>query len=224
MKLSDIKAPKGANKNAKRIGRGHGSGWGKTAAKGHKGQNSRSGGGTRPGFEGGQMPLHRRIPKFGFTNIFRKQYAEVKLSDLERVTADVIDRDALDEAGLIRDGKDGVKILGDGEISRALTVKVEKVTKGAREKIEAAGGTVELIAKTPRPFEVDAAKAAKKVEGDVIDLESLKKVGLVPEDVTRVRIVKRGNLKDAKTFKVSQVSNAARRAIARTHGKIEEIG
>lgn len=144
MKLSDLSPPKGARKNRKRKGRGVGSGWGKTAGRGSKGQKSRSGGGVRAGFEGGQMPLHRRLPKRGFTNIFRKEYAVINVRDLDRFEAGaVIDQGVLKEAGLIS-GKSGlVKILGQGEMKKSFTIKVDKVSKTAREKIEAAGGTVE---------------------------------------------------------------------------------
>ncbi|RJO73241.1 MAG: 50S ribosomal protein L15 [Myxococcales bacterium] len=223
MKLSDIRAPKGANRDRKRIGRGYGSGQGQTAGKGHKGQRARSGGKMRASFEGGQMPLHRRLPKFGFTPKFPKVYAEVKLSALIDIQADVIDLKALTEAGLIRGTKlDGVKILGNGEIERAVTVRVEKVTDGARRKIEAAGGKVELIELSPRPMWIDAARAAK-LKDEVIDIDALKRARLVPEGVTRVHIVKRGILKTAKTFRVFSVSRQARRAIEAVGGKIEEI-
>ena len=221
MKIHEIRAPKGANKNRKRIGRGNASGWGKTAGRGENGQNSRSGGGVRPGFEGGQMPLQRRIPKFGFTNIFRKLWAEVKLSDIEMLDSDVIDYEILFEAGLLRSGIDGVKILGNGEITRAVTVRVEKVTKGAREKIEAAGGKVELVETPERHFELDVGKASR-IDSDVIDLETAKKAGLAPEGVEKVRLVKRGIMKDSKTFRFNDVSRSARRAIRISGGKIEE--
>ncbi len=224
MNLQDIRAPKGARKDRKRIGRGHASGWGKTAGKGHKGQNARSGGGVRPGFEGGQMPYYRRIPKFGFTNIFRKEFAEVKLSDLGKIEADVIDSSILVEAGIARSGLDGVKIIGTGEIEKAVTLRVQKVTKGARKKIEEAGGTIELIDPETPIYHVDVAKAARKIQAGVIDEEQLRKVGLIPEEVKRFKLVKRGILKDARTFRVAEISASARRAIKVTGGKIEEIG
>ena len=222
MKLNEIHAPKRSSRKTKRLGRGTGSGQGGTCGKGHKGQRSRSGAGIRPGFEGGQMPLHRRIPKFGFANIFRKQYAEVKLSDIEALGQDIINADVLIDAGLVQSGVDGVKILGNGEITRPVTVRVDKVTRDARRKIETAGGVVELIEKEPRPLEVAASRAAKAVKGDVIDLEALKKAGLVPGDTARVRIVKRGILRDARTFRKLQVSRAARRVIMALGGRIEE--
>jgi len=143
MRLHDLKRPKGAVKERKRVGRGPGSGNGKTAGRGHKGQLARSGGSSRPGFEGGQMPLHRRIPKVGFHNPFRKEYACINVQDLNRfedgteITAAV-----LLEMGLIKKLKDGVKVLGKGELERKLVVAVQRVSHGAREKIEALGGEV----------------------------------------------------------------------------------
>ncbi len=143
MKLHDLSPPKGARKNRKRKGRGVGSGWGKTAGRGNKGQNCRSGGGVRAGFEGGQMPLHRRLPKRGFTNIFRTKYSVINIRDLERFEAgSVIDSEVLKATGLVSGKNALVKILGQGELKKALTIKVDKVSKSAKEKIEAAGGTV----------------------------------------------------------------------------------
>ncbi len=223
MNLKDITAPKGANRSRKRIGRGHGSGSGKTAGKGHKGQKARSGGYVRPGFEGGQMPLQRRLPKFGFTNIFRKQWAEISLSSLNDIEGDVIDTEMLADLGMVKAAHDGVKILSNGEISRAVTVRVEKITKSAKEKIEAAGGTVELIEPTVRPFEVEVSKI-EKLADSVIDMDVLKKAGLVAEDVQRVRLVKRGAIKSAKTIRLPFVSRSARKAVLAVGGKIEEIG
>ncbi|MDX1775331.1 MAG: 50S ribosomal protein L15 [Desulfobulbales bacterium] len=142
--LSNLSPKKGTNRERKRVGRGQGSGRGRTATRGHKGSKSRSGYGVRPGFEGGQMPLQRRLPKRGFNNIFRKEYAIVKIQDLEVFdTGSRVDRDALVEAGLIRKKTDPVKLLANGELSKSLTVAVDKVSKSARIKIEAAGGTVE---------------------------------------------------------------------------------
>lgn len=146
MDLSNLKPVAGSTKNRKRLGRGPGSGTGKTSGKGHKGQNSRSGGGVKPGFEGGQMPLQRRVPKRGFTSLNKKVYALVKISDLELFEADsVIDLEAFGKAGLVANLRDGVKILGDGELTKALTVKAHKFSKSAAQKIEAAGGKVEVI-------------------------------------------------------------------------------
>ena len=146
MKLHELKPAEGTNKNKKRIGRGTASGQGKSAGKGQKGQNSRSGGGVRLGFEGGQMPLYRRLPKVGFTNIFRKEFAVVNISDLERFeNGTLVTIEALKEAGLVKDAKNGVKILGTGELSKSLTVQVNKFSKSAAEKIAAAGGKVEVI-------------------------------------------------------------------------------
>ena len=146
MDLSNLKPALGSTKNRKRIGRGPGSGTGKTAGKGHKGQNARSGGGVKPGFEGGQMPLQRRLPKRGFTPLTRKVYALVNLRDLDLFEAGaVVDTAALGQAGLVGKVGDGIKILGDGELTKALTVKAHKFSKSAQEKIEAAGGKAEVI-------------------------------------------------------------------------------
>lgn len=145
MKLHELKPAKGATHATKRLGRGIGSGTGKTAGKGHKGQNARSGGGVRPGFEGGQIPLARRMPKRGFTNIFKKEYVVLNVRDLERFDNDaVVNYESLFEVGLIKTIKDGVKILGTGELTKALTVKVDKVSPAAADKIVAAGGKVEV--------------------------------------------------------------------------------
>lgn len=146
MKLQDLKSAPGSRKAPKRVGRGCGSGTGKTAARGQKGQKSRSGGGVRPGFEGGQMPLARRLPKRGFTNIFAKEYAVVNVSDLNRFEdgADV-DVIAVIDAGLAKKAYDGLKVLGNGDLSKKLNVKAAKFTKTAEEKIKAAGGSAEVI-------------------------------------------------------------------------------
>ena len=148
MKLHELKPNKGgAVKATKRLGRGTGSGQGKTAGKGHKGQNARSGKGTRLGFEGGQMPIYRRLPKRGFTNIFAKEYAVVNLSVLnDRFEENTeVTPELLLEAGILKKLHDGVKILGDGELTKKLTVKANKFSKSATEKIEANGGKVEVI-------------------------------------------------------------------------------
>ena len=143
LSLNTLSPSKGARKAKKRIGRGPGSGFGKTAGRGHKGARSRSGYTSKPGFEGGQMPLHRRLPKRGFTNIFKKEYAIVSLSDLDRFEAGtVINRDTLLEAGIIKKTDELVKVLANGQISKAVTVEVDKINQGARDKIVAAGGTV----------------------------------------------------------------------------------
>ena len=146
MKLHELKPAEGSTKDRKRIGRGVGSGWGKTAGRGSKGQNSRAGGGTKPGFEGGQMPLTRRIPKRGFNNIFRQAWTIVNLRDLNRFPADaVVDKDALQAAGLVKNQVKRIKVLGQGEVSVPLVVKVQAVSSQARSRIEAAGGRVEVI-------------------------------------------------------------------------------
>ncbi|MEG0229739.1 MAG: 50S ribosomal protein L15 [Eubacterium sp.] len=147
MKLHELSPAPGAAKEAKRKGRGAGSGNGKTAGKGHKGQNARSGGGVRPGFEGGQMPLQRRLPKRGFNNdIFATVYATVNVSDLNERFEDgaTVDTEALKAIGLIKKPLDGVKVLGNGEITKKLTVIAAKFSDTAKEKIEAAGGKVEV--------------------------------------------------------------------------------
>lgn len=146
MDLSNLKPALGSTKDRKRIGRGHGSGTGKTAGKGHKGQKARSGGSIKAGFEGGQMPMHRRLPKRGFKSLDKKVYALVNLRDLELFEADsVVDVQALGKAGLVKKVEDGIKILGDGELTKALTVKAHKFSKSALEKIAAAGGKAEVI-------------------------------------------------------------------------------
>ena len=146
MKLNELKPSPGSRKARKRLGRGQGSGYGSTSGKGHKGQNSRSGGGVRPGFEGGQMPLQRRLPKRGFTNIFAAKTVVVNLRDLNRFEAgSVVDEAELLRRGLIKGRYDLIKVLGSGELGKALTLKVNKISAGARTKVEAAGGTVELI-------------------------------------------------------------------------------
>lgn len=146
MKLCELSPAVGSTKAPKRVGRGHGSGTGKTAGKGHKGQNARSGGGVRPGFEGGQMPLYRRLPKRGFHNKFANNFVEVNVKDLERFDANAeITAEVLKEAGVISKICDGVVILGNGEITKPLTIKAKKFTKSAEEKIVAAGGKVQVI-------------------------------------------------------------------------------
>lgn len=146
MKLHELKAASGATKAPKRKGRGTATGQGKTAGRGMNGQNSRSGGGTRPGFEGGQMPLYRRIPKRGFTNIWRKEYTVLNVDDLNRFDAgSEITPEFLREKGIVKQMGDGIKILGDGKLEKSVTVKAHKFSKTAIEKIEAAGGKAEVI-------------------------------------------------------------------------------
>lgn len=146
MKLHELSPAPGSVKKAYRKGRGAGSGNGKTAGKGHKGQKARTGGGVRPGFEGGQMPLQRRIPKRGFNNIFGTQYAVVNVSDLEQFDNDtVVTTELLMEAGLVKKTLDGVKILGNGELTKKLTVNAKAFSASAKEKIEKAGGKAEVI-------------------------------------------------------------------------------
>lgn len=148
MRLHELRPPKGARKARKRVGRGEGSGVGKTCGRGTKGQRSRSGGGVPPGFEGGQMPLQRRLPKRGFTNIFKKRYALVNLRDLARFEAgSVIDPEGLAAAGLIKKPTEKVKLLGQGSLDRSLTLKVHGASAKARAAVESAGGSVEIIVK-----------------------------------------------------------------------------
>lgn len=146
MRLNELSPASGARKKKKRLGRGPGSGHGTTSGRGSKGLKSRSGGRARPGYEGGQMPIHRRLPKFGFKNIFKKEYDVINIRDLSRfASGDVVDEAALIKKNLIKGAKDGVKLLGNGEISIPLTIKVHLVSKGAKQKIEAAGGKIEVI-------------------------------------------------------------------------------
>ena len=146
MKLHELKYTEGARRNSKRIGRGHGSGWGKTAGKGSKGQNARSGGGVALGFEGGQTPIWRRLPKRGFTNFTRKEFSIVNIELLTRFEDGTeVTPELLKQAGLVRKELDGVKILGVGELEKKLTVKANKFSKSAVEAIEKAGGKVEVI-------------------------------------------------------------------------------
>ena len=146
MKLHELTPAAGSSRPKRRVGRGLGSGLGKTSGRGQKGQNSRSGGGVRPGFEGGQMPLYRRLPKRGFTNIFAKEYAEVNVSQLNRFEdGATVDPVSLIEAGILKNVRDGIRILGNGTLERKLTVIANGFTKSAEEKIVAAGGKVEVI-------------------------------------------------------------------------------
>jgi large subunit ribosomal protein L15 len=159
MSLHQLKAPKGAHRRKTRVGRGQASGLGKTAGRGGKGQKARSGNMHFEGFEGGQMPLQRRLPKFGFKNVFRLDYEEVKVGDLEGLSG-TLDAAALKAAGLIRGNRDGVVVLGGGELKSPVTVKVNRITAGARATIEGAGGKVELL--PPLQTMHQKAKAAKR--------------------------------------------------------------
>ena len=146
MKLHELKPTDGARKDKTRVGRGTGSGCGKTSGRGHKGQKARSGGGVRPGFEGGQMPIYRRLPKRGFKNIWRKEYAEVNVETLNLFDdGTTVDAVVLVEAGILKNVLDGVRILGNGELTKKLDVKAQGFTKSAKEKIESAGGTAEVV-------------------------------------------------------------------------------
>ena len=146
MNLHELKPADGARKKEVRVGRGIGSGVGKTCGRGHKGQKARSGGGVRPGFEGGQMPIYRRLPKRGFKNVWAKKYAEVNVETLNRFDdGSEVDAVALVEYGILKNVLDGIKILGNGEVTKKLTVRAQAFTKSAKEKIEAAGGTAEVI-------------------------------------------------------------------------------
>ncbi len=146
MRLDELKPAAGSTFTVKRVGRGIGSGTGKTSGKGHKGQNARSGGGVRPGFEGGQMPLYRRLPKRGFKNIFAKQYVTINIEALEAFEDGTeVTEQLLLEKGIVKKTLDGVKLLGRGELTKKLTVKVTKYTESAKEKIEKAGGKAEVM-------------------------------------------------------------------------------
>jgi large subunit ribosomal protein L15 len=146
VKLHELKPAPGSTQAKKRVGRGMGSGLGKTSGRGHKGAKARSGGGKGPGFEGGQMPLQRRLPKYGFVNIFSKEYACVNVKDLEVFEdGSLVNFDVLKERGLIKKGKDGLKILGDGELTKKLNVEAVKFTASAKEKIEKAGGAAKEV-------------------------------------------------------------------------------
>jgi large subunit ribosomal protein L15 len=145
MNLSNLRAPKKANSNKKRVGRGMGSGMGKTSTRGHKGQGSRSGSSMMRGFEGGQMPLHRRLPKRGFTNIFKTEYEVVNVERLANVAESDITPEVLRKAGVVSSKNSKVKVLGHGELSKAVTVSAHRFSKSAQEKIEKAGGKVTLL-------------------------------------------------------------------------------
>jgi len=145
MKINELKPNEGARKRAKRVGRGPGSGHGKTSTRGHKGQKARTGGGVKPGFEGGQMPLQRRIPKRGFKNPFKKEYAVVNLKDIAGIDSDIITPELLKERGIVKSLKDGLKVLAEGELKRALTIKAHAFSAQAAQKIKASGGTPEVI-------------------------------------------------------------------------------
>ena len=146
MKLNELSPSKGSKSSRKRLGRGPGSGTGKTSGKGHKGHKARSGGGVRPGFEGGQMPIQRRLPKVGFTNIFKKVFAVVNIRDLLQFeSGSTVDEALLVRSGIVKGRRDGTKLLAQGDINFPLTVKVSRASSGAKEKIEKAGGKVEVI-------------------------------------------------------------------------------
>ncbi len=146
MRLNELSPAAGSKKSKNRKGRGVGSGNGKTAGRGTKGYNSRSGGGVRPGYEGGQMPIHRRLPKRGFTNIFSKKIVTINIRDLKRFdSGSVVDETALVGCGLVKGSRDGIKLLGHGDIDYPLTIKVNTVSRNAKQKIEAAGGNVEVV-------------------------------------------------------------------------------
>ncbi len=148
MNLSGLKPPAGQKKDRKRIGRGMGSGHGKTSTRGHKGQHAGTGFSLMRGFEGGQMPLHRRLPKRGFTNIFKKQYAIVNLGRLEKLEGDTFNLDRLVELGVVKKSGEGLKILGTGQLTRKITVEAHQFSKSAVEKIQKAGGTAQVIGAT----------------------------------------------------------------------------
>src|SRR5512135_1152385 len=148
MNLSDLKPPAGQTKAKKRIGRGMGSGHGKTSTRGHKGQHAGTGFGQKRGFEGGQMPLHRRLPKRGFTNIFKREYAIVNLGRLEKLEGDAFNLDRLVELGVVKKPGEGLKVLGSGQLTRGITVEAHQFSKSAIEKIEKAGGKAQVVGAT----------------------------------------------------------------------------
>lgn len=148
IRIQDLSPSVGSRKKRKRVGRGPGSGHGKTSCRGHKGQKARAGGRVARGFEGGQMPLQRRVPKGGFRNIFKKQYALINVKDLASFEANAtLDAEDLKRAGIIKKAMDGVKLLGDGEMTRPLILKVQKASRTARKKVEATGGRIEIVSK-----------------------------------------------------------------------------
>jgi large subunit ribosomal protein L15 len=163
MNLQSIPTIKGATHPTKRLGRGEGSGHGKTSGKGHKGQKARSGGGIRIGFEGGQMPLYRKLPRRGFNNFnFRTTYQTVNVGDLTRLEGDLVNRESLVKAGLIRDNSEGVKLLGDGDVTKVFTVEVNKVSGSAKTKIEAAGGKIVAAVAAVAAVEASTEAVAKE--------------------------------------------------------------
>src|ERR1041384_1171230 len=166
--IHNIGAPKGANKNKKRVGRGPGSGHGKTSTRGHKGQKSRSGYSSKSGFEGGQMPLQRRLPKRGFTNIFKTKWLEISLAKIDAnfQAGDEVTPEILHERGLIKKAKHDLVILGNGEITKALKISAHRFTAGAKKKIEKAGGTMDEIAQKPK-FDSQAGKRSAGRAGNV---------------------------------------------------------
>ncbi len=179
MRLHDLKPNPGAKHRKKRVGNGESSGLGKTCGRGHKGQKSRSGGGVRPGFEGGQMPLNRRLPKKGFNNArFQTNYAVINVDRLENLPGGLVNEETLREAGIVKGVWDGVKILGGGELKKKLTVEVDRVSASAKSKIEAAGGTVKELAVQPteekasqagKTAKPEAKKAEKTGEADKVE-------------------------------------------------------
>ena len=166
MNLSTLRAPKAANSNKKRVGRGMGSGMGKTSTRGHKGQRSRSGSRMMRGFEGGQMPLHRRLPKRGFNNIFRTEYSVVNLDRIAELGEKDVTPESLHQAGLIRSASALVKVLGDGELKKGITVHAHKFSKSAEEKITKAGGKIEVIGGAEAKSEAKPAKLQAKHNGE----------------------------------------------------------
>ncbi len=234
MRLNTLSPAEGAKHAPKRVGRGIGSGLGKTCGRGHKGQNSRSGGGVRRGFEGGQMPLQRRLPKFGFVSRKAEFVAEVRLSELASMEVELIDLDALKAANIIGTQVKSVKIILSGEINRAITLRSLRVaksareatlgdlrvTKGAQAAIEAAGGKIEKIEKIVIA-EVRLSRLAK-MESDVIDLGTLKAANVVDTEVESVKVVLPGKINRAITLHGLRISPSARAVIEAAGGKIEE--
>jgi large subunit ribosomal protein L15 len=224
--LSHLAPNPGAQRPRTRIGRGQGSGLGKTAGKGTKGQQARTGYTLNVGFEGGQMPLKRRIPKRGFTNIFAKDYTEVNVGQLASFSAGaVVDAEALLSAGVIsRIGADGVKVLGGGDLSVALTVRVAKISSSARSKVEAAGGSVASAVVAKEYTDISLGQLSSFAAGSVVDAQALQAAGVVSHvGAHGVKLSGKGKLTVALTVRFARVSRLARTKIQVAGGTVESI-
>ncbi len=225
MKLHELRPVPGSVSESKRVGRGHGSGNGKTAGKGHKGQKARSGGSIRPGFEGGQMPLQRRMPKRGFNNIFAEEYYIVNTKDIDARFdgGAVVDKEELFNKRLIRDTDHKVKILGEGDVHKKLTVKADLFSKGAVEKITAAGGTAEQLSAAPlKKIKVSTLNSRFK-SGDVIDAETLAANGFSESVKNGIIVTGKGELKKNITVKAAKFTANAEKKIKQAGGKAEVV-